>query len=184
MLFYFIALFNCLVLVKNVISAEPLCHDLTRCAMNKCIKPLPQPFPAKENLLEFLLHHANFACVFGSACQEACRKCPHCKYTQDQIKHFVLNQKTDGLCPNLEACAQRCVKEEIATDPFGCVFKRNCAKYCYDESECAPCYQTVKRVFTGVCKKHLFDEAYNQKCRPLYEDSAKFLVSRVKKLYK
>lgn len=45
-------------------------------------------------LVESLLKRANFACIFGPSCYEACTGCDSCKYAQDQIRKIVLQEET------------------------------------------------------------------------------------------
>uniref|UniRef100_A0A183EEF8 Venom protein n=1 Tax=Gongylonema pulchrum TaxID=637853 RepID=A0A183EEF8_9BILA len=72
----------------------------------------------------------------------------------------------------LENCAKSCLQNKTA-EPFGCIFRDRCLKYCLDRRSCPQCRDIVKRVFTGYCYRNNFIERYGSKCRPLFETIAR-----------
>ncbi|KAH7725669.1 Protein DCT-5 [Aphelenchoides avenae] len=127
--------------------------------------------------MKTLLGKANFPCVLGPNCYEACNGCETCRYAQDQLKHLILREPTSGQCPQLEKCALSCLDDQVS-DPFECVFRSRCVHFCLDNRDCPQCYDIVKRIFTGYCFRSGFIDHYKQRCRPLFDELAADFVAK------
>ncbi|KAE9553698.1 hypothetical protein FO519_003091 [Halicephalobus sp. NKZ332] len=157
------------------VKSESSCQKLAVCAIDKCIPPAVN-FPDEQNIIPGLLSKANFACILGPICYEYCAGCESCQYAQEQMKRLILRERTGGQCPGLESCAKSCLEDQVR-DPFSCVFKDRCAKYCLDNKDCPQCYDIVKRIFTGYCYRGGFIEHYGRKCRVFFDQLTDYFVN-------
>uniref|UniRef100_A0A0N5AIY8 Uncharacterized protein n=1 Tax=Syphacia muris TaxID=451379 RepID=A0A0N5AIY8_9BILA len=136
-------------------------------------------------MIDTLLGQTNFACVLGPTCYAYCNDCPNCKYAQNQIRNVLMRQNlgkqlilinNSRILVSAMSSFFNCntmMNNTQTSEPFSCVFRHRCVKYCLDGKDCPQCYDVVKRVFTGYCYRNGFIEHYGKKCRLMFDELTK-----------